>query len=47
MTRYAGFEGILPIREHTQNSLIESSKTSLRISAIKMENAIVQLMIVI
>ncbi|ECL9135517.1 cytochrome c biogenesis protein CcsA [Campylobacter jejuni] len=35
MTRYAGFEGILPIREHTQNSLIESSKTSLRISAIK------------
>lgn len=37
MTRYAGFEGILPIREHTQNSLIESSKTSLRISAIKDE----------
>ncbi|EOI6778147.1 cytochrome c biogenesis protein CcsA [Campylobacter jejuni] len=35
MTRYAGFEGILPIREHTQNSLIESSKTSLRISVIK------------
>ncbi|MCW1354190.1 cytochrome c biogenesis protein CcsA [Campylobacter jejuni] len=35
MTRYAGFEGILPIREHTQNSLIESSKTSLHISAIK------------
>ncbi|EHD3123089.1 cytochrome c biogenesis protein CcsA [Campylobacter jejuni] len=35
MTRYAGFEGILPIRKHTQNSLIESSKTSLRISAIK------------
>ncbi|EKG8176732.1 cytochrome c biogenesis protein CcsA [Campylobacter jejuni] len=35
MTRYAGFEGILPIREHTQNSLIESSKTSLCISAIK------------
>ncbi|EAH6318793.1 cytochrome C biogenesis protein [Campylobacter jejuni] len=35
MTRYAGFEGILPIREHTQNSLIESSKASLRISAIK------------
>ncbi|EAI4549367.1 cytochrome C biogenesis protein [Campylobacter jejuni] len=35
MTRYAGFEGILPIREHTQNSLIESSKTSLRIFAIK------------
>ncbi|EMN7012386.1 cytochrome c biogenesis protein CcsA [Campylobacter jejuni] len=35
MTRYAGFEGILPIRERTQNSLIESSKTSLRISAIK------------
>ncbi|EOH4457824.1 cytochrome c biogenesis protein CcsA [Campylobacter jejuni] len=35
MTRYAGFEGILPIREHTQNSLIESSKTFLRISAIK------------
>ncbi|ENY7129364.1 cytochrome c biogenesis protein CcsA [Campylobacter jejuni] len=35
MTRYAGFEGILPIREHTQNSLIESSKTSLRISTIK------------
>ncbi|UTD31669.1 cytochrome C biogenesis protein [Campylobacter jejuni] len=35
MTRYAGFEGILPIREHAQNSLIESSKTSLRISAIK------------
>ncbi|ECQ3328569.1 cytochrome C biogenesis protein [Campylobacter jejuni] len=35
MTRCAGFEGILPIREHTQNSLIESSKTSLRISAIK------------
>ncbi|MBC5857091.1 cytochrome c biogenesis protein CcsA [Campylobacter jejuni] len=35
MTRYAGFEGILAIREHTQNSLIESSKTSLRISAIK------------
>ncbi|EDP5593986.1 cytochrome C biogenesis protein [Campylobacter jejuni] len=35
ITRYAGFEGILPIREHTQNSLIESSKTSLRISAIK------------
>ncbi|EAL7651303.1 cytochrome c biogenesis protein CcsA [Campylobacter jejuni] len=35
MTRYAGFEGVLPIREHTQNSLIESSKTSLRISAIK------------
>ncbi|HED7922928.1 TPA: cytochrome c biogenesis protein CcsA [Campylobacter jejuni] len=35
MTRYAGFEGILSIREHTQNSLIESSKTSLRISAIK------------
>ncbi|MGJ9335719.1 cytochrome c biogenesis protein CcsA [Campylobacter jejuni] len=35
MTRYAGFEGILPIKEHTQNSLIESSKTSLRISAIK------------
>ncbi|EAK1649412.1 TPA: cytochrome c biogenesis protein CcsA [Campylobacter jejuni] len=35
MTRYTGFEGILPIREHTQNSLIESSKTSLRISAIK------------
>lgn len=35
MTRYAGFEGILPIREHTQNSLIESSKTSLRIAAIK------------
>ncbi|EHL3001737.1 cytochrome c biogenesis protein CcsA [Campylobacter jejuni] len=35
MTRYAGFEGILPIREHTQNSLIESFKTSLRISAIK------------
>ncbi|WP_038815502.1 cytochrome c biogenesis protein [Campylobacter jejuni] len=35
MTRYAGFEGILPIREHTQNSLVESSKTSLRISAIK------------
>ncbi|HHY1436327.1 TPA: cytochrome c biogenesis protein CcsA [Campylobacter jejuni] len=35
MTRYAGFEGILPIREHTQNSLIESSKSSLRISAIK------------
>lgn len=35
ITRYAGFEGILAIREHTQNSLIESSKTSLRISAIK------------
>ncbi|EAJ7141477.1 cytochrome C biogenesis protein [Campylobacter jejuni] len=35
MTRYAGFEGILAIREHTQNSLIESSKSSLRISAIK------------
>ncbi|HDZ5025152.1 TPA: cytochrome c biogenesis protein CcsA [Campylobacter jejuni] len=35
MTRYAGFEGILAIREHTQNSLIESSKTSLRISTIK------------
>ena len=35
MTRYAGFEGVLAIREHTQNSLIESSKSSLRLSAIK------------
>ncbi|TKX33171.1 cytochrome c biogenesis protein [Campylobacter aviculae] len=35
ITRYYGFEGSLSIREHTQNSLIESSKTSLRISAIK------------
>ncbi|MBM0637329.1 cytochrome c biogenesis protein CcsA [Campylobacter sp. VicNov18] len=35
MTRYMGFEGILPIREQEQNSLVESSKTSLRISAIK------------
>ncbi|MCZ0772325.1 cytochrome c biogenesis protein CcsA [Campylobacter hepaticus] len=35
MTRYAGFEGILAIREHTQNSSIESSKTSLNFFAIK------------
>ncbi|WP_072226101.1 cytochrome c biogenesis protein [Campylobacter coli] len=35
MTRYGGFEGLLAIREHTQNALVESSKTSLRISTIK------------
>lgn len=35
ITRYFGFEGTLSIREHTQNSLIESLKTSVRISAIK------------
>ncbi|TKX34380.1 cytochrome c biogenesis protein [Campylobacter taeniopygiae] len=35
ITRYYGFEGTLSIREHTQNSLIESLKTSVRFSAIK------------
>lgn len=35
ITRYGGFEGKLSIRENTQNSIVQSTKTSLRISALK------------
>ncbi|MCH5336327.1 MAG: cytochrome c biogenesis protein CcsA [Campylobacter sp.] len=35
MTRYGGFEGLVHIRENESSSLIESSKSSLRLSAVK------------
>ncbi|WP_276882047.1 cytochrome c biogenesis protein [Campylobacter cuniculorum] len=35
MTRYGGFEGFIDIRENESSSLVESSKSFLRISAVK------------